>query len=207
MPLYAQQSVNQAWWGPLLEKAYAKLNVDYQNLVGGQMLEAFRDMAHMPGFSYYLRDYGDASSERQTDDEKLWNLIMEGETNDYPMTVACDLDFGGLVTQHAYTVLGAIELTKDGQPYEKLVKLRNPWAKEQYSGPWSDNDSRWTENFKEQTNLVSANDGIFYMALSDLHKGMYQLDSFLYREDWKTESSTKKDERRLQLGVISMVIP
>jgi len=111
------------------------------------MMEAYKDLAHMPGFNYEIRGFGDADSERITDDEALWNYILEGENNDYPMSVACDLAFGNLVTEHAYTILGAVELQKDGQPYEKLVKLRNPWAKEQYDGPWSDNDSNWTEDF------------------------------------------------------------
>ena len=113
------------------------------------MLEAFRDLTQMPGLSYQIRSWNDADSERQTDDATLWKMIMDGEKNDYPMTVACDIGFGGLVSSHAYTILGAVELKKDGQPYAKLVKLRNPWAKEQYSGPWSDNDSNWTEDFEK----------------------------------------------------------
>jgi len=31
----AQMSVNKAWWQPILEKAYAKFNVNYSNLNGG----------------------------------------------------------------------------------------------------------------------------------------------------------------------------
>jgi len=77
-------------------------------------LEALRDMAHMPGFTYYLRDYGSATSTRDTSDEKIWEKIMEGEKGDFAMVAACDVAFGNLVTNHAYTVLGAVELTKDG---------------------------------------------------------------------------------------------
>lgn len=46
------------------------------------------------------------------------------------MSAACDVAFGTLVTQHAYTLLGAVELKKDGKLFEKLLKIRNPWAKE-----------------------------------------------------------------------------
>lgn len=31
----AHKSNNGAWWMPLLEKAYAKFNVNYQNIEGG----------------------------------------------------------------------------------------------------------------------------------------------------------------------------
>jgi hypothetical protein len=41
--------------------------------------------------------------------------------------------------------------------------MRNPWGKEMYSGPWRDDDSLWTDDFKLQANLVEADDGIFYM--------------------------------------------
>jgi hypothetical protein len=39
---------------------------------------------------------------------------MEGEKADYAMVAACDAAFGNLVTGHAYTVLGAVELTYNG---------------------------------------------------------------------------------------------
>jgi hypothetical protein len=45
--------------------------------------------------------------------------------------------------------------------------MRNPWGKESYDGPWSDKDSRWTDDFKKQAHLKVANDGVFYMTLKD----------------------------------------
>jgi hypothetical protein len=33
--LLASKSVNGAWWMPLLEKAFAKLNVNYMHIDGG----------------------------------------------------------------------------------------------------------------------------------------------------------------------------
>ena len=41
-----------------------------------------------------------------------------------------------LVGGHAYTVLGV--MSGDGESgLPKLIKLRNPWGKQQYNGPWS----------------------------------------------------------------------
>ena len=54
---------------------------------------------------------------------------------------------------HAYTLLDAFELYKDGQPQEKLLKIRNPWGSEYFSGSWSDASELWTEDLKKQVIL------------------------------------------------------
>jgi len=44
--------------------------------------------------------------------------------------------------------LGAVNLTDyDGKRWD-LLKMRNPWGSEGYSGAWSDLDTRWTEENK-----------------------------------------------------------
>ena len=65
---------------------------------------------------------------------------------------------------HAYTLLETAELTLDGDQVHKLVKMRNPWAKEQYVGPWSDSSGQWTEEMRKQVGHTEiANDGSFYI--------------------------------------------
>lgn len=41
-PVNARQSVIGDWWVPLIEKAFAKMNVNYANLHGGMQYEAMR---------------------------------------------------------------------------------------------------------------------------------------------------------------------
>jgi hypothetical protein len=64
------------------------------------------------------------------------------------MAAACLKAAYGLEAQHAYTILDAIEVTKNGEPYQKLVKMRNPWGIEGYTGPWKDGDAEWTPELK-----------------------------------------------------------
>ncbi len=45
-------SDNGAWWMPILEKAYAKFNVNYANLNGGNPPEALRELSGMPTMAY-----------------------------------------------------------------------------------------------------------------------------------------------------------
>ena len=40
-----------AWWMPLMEKAYAKIHVNYENLIAGSPLEAMRILTGMPTFT------------------------------------------------------------------------------------------------------------------------------------------------------------
>jgi hypothetical protein len=54
----------------------------------------------------------------------------------------------GLKAGHIYTILDAQEINVNGKK-EKLIKLRNPWSLETYTGPWSDNDNRWNDQIKK----------------------------------------------------------
>jgi len=40
--ILSRKSPSGSWWLPLLEKAFAKVNVNYANLSGGWMVEAWR---------------------------------------------------------------------------------------------------------------------------------------------------------------------
>lgn len=98
------------------------------------------------------------------------------------MTAACMHKHAGLVTGHAYTIVGVVELK--GGP--KLVKLRNPWGKEMYKGAWRDDDPKWTDDFKKQAKLVKADDGIFHMPAEDFRKAFTVYDICMYDDGWKT---------------------
>jgi len=99
------------------------------------------------------------------------------------MVAGCTHEHANLVTGHAYTLLGIQELTQDGEVVQQLIKLRNPWGKEQYDGPWKDDDPQWTEEFKEQAGLTVANDGIFHIPLDDFKQAFDAYDILMY-QDW-----------------------
>ena len=44
----AKMSPDNAWWGPLLEKAYCKMNVNCARVNAGTPLMSFRDLTGMP---------------------------------------------------------------------------------------------------------------------------------------------------------------
>ena len=70
-PYSTKPSKFGAWWMPILEKAYAKLNVNYAQLTGGNGDEAFRALTGMPIIRY---DTKDKSS------EEIWNIASDSDS-------------------------------------------------------------------------------------------------------------------------------
>jgi len=68
-------SSHGAWWMPLLEKAYAKLNGNYENIVGGNPYEVLRTLTGMP-----------TTSVRTANNYKLLKKLAD---KNYPMTANC----------------------------------------------------------------------------------------------------------------------
>jgi calpain-15 len=162
-----------------LEKAFAKLNVNYANLNGGNPVEALRALSGMPVEDYKTIDLKP---------EELWEVIHAGQKKDYVMTAACHRAVHGLISGHAYTLLDSVELEdKDKNKKIHLVQMRNPWGKEKYTGPWRDDDDRWTDDLKSQVNLTRADDGIFYMRYQDFKKAFPRFQVAMYSENWKKE--------------------
>ena len=50
-----------------------------------------------------------------------------------------------------------------------MVKIRNPWGEEKYHGPWSDKDSRWTDENRTEVDLVEKNDGLWWIDAANYH--------------------------------------
>ena len=57
-----------------------------------------------------------------------------------------DRTFFQLAQNHIYTVIDAIEVGG-----WKLIRIRNPWGREEYNGAWNDNDSRWNTTIPGST--------------------------------------------------------
>jgi len=147
------RSTKGAWWMPLMEKAYAKLDQNYERIIAGMGYEGLRTLTGMP--TAYIK------LNRGADLEASWNELKPLTGKNYPMTTPCCNGGGvdGLVSGHAYTLLDLVQLSTG----EKLAKVRNPWSTEQYNGEWSDNSPKWTEALKKEVNLTNARDGIFFL--------------------------------------------
>jgi len=172
-------SYDGAWWLVILEKAFAKLMVNYSNINGGHPCDALRALTNDPCIQY------EASTLSEVE---LWDLIVNGENKNYTMVGGTgNSPNDNVAPGHAETVLGTQVLRNaDGSVHEYLVKMRNPWGRYQYDGPWSRKSDLWTPAFKQQADFDEADDGIFYTPLN-LWKSEYQRININHTQKWQVE--------------------
>lgn len=141
---------------PLLEKAYTKLDVNYDRISGGQGAEGLRRLTGQP--TYYFQHKG----------QDMQAIHTYFASKNYPMTSGCCAGgtdtADGMTNGHAFTLLDVVKL--DGGPV--LAKMRNPWGRgEKYKGDFSDDSSLWTDAWKKQVNFKKADDGVWFTPYSN----------------------------------------
>lgn len=97
----------------------------------------------------------------------------------------------GLVKNHAYSVLGVVQVTTRGGGTEYLVQLRNPWNRGSWSGAWSEGSPEWTSDAFAQVaakNIGSSStfaSGQFWMSFTDFVSFFWRVDVCKYRSSWE----------------------
>lgn len=98
--LLASKSVNGAWWLPMLEKAFSKLNVNYMHIDGGFQSQALRALTGMPVKRHEMTD---------EKPHKVWKNILQSDKKNHIMTASCMKTIHGLTSGHAYTLVSAVK--------------------------------------------------------------------------------------------------
>lgn len=157
-------------WVPLLEKAYAKLHGCYKALIGGYSHYALADMTGFSPRLIGLKEGYMGFSDR-FDPEEVWKILIkymkhweslvgcsiQAKASDGPKVEASAGD--GLIMGHAYSFLdvGEVKLPDRSDPV-RLVKLRNPWGRGEWEGPWSDNSDEF-EKYEQFIKKVFVREG------------------------------------------------
>nr|XP_032811641.1 calpain-1 catalytic subunit-like [Petromyzon marinus] len=170
--VFVQSGTGNEFWSALLEKAYAKLNGCYEALAYGFPVEALCDFTGGVGETFTMnnapRDYWDGIS-RAIKKGAIICCGIEGRGEKVtPM---------GLVEGHAYSITGVIKLKFPGKTVQ-LIRVRNPYGKVEYTGPWSDGSTTWNEVPEEdQKRLhVRAEDGEFWISDKDFRKNFHLVE-------------------------------
>jgi hypothetical protein len=158
-PTFCRSSRNVIWM-MLLEKAWAKINGGFSNIIAGKACWPLHITTGFPCNLHYFQNFSHDS---------LWNLISYYDQRNDIMTCSTKKDGNGIVSSHQYTLRFAGEV-KDPQNQDvvhKLVCLRNPWGSYEWKGDWSDNSDKWTPELKKLLGVEGKDDGVFYMTFDD----------------------------------------
>uniref|UniRef100_A0A182K7Q0 Calpain catalytic domain-containing protein n=1 Tax=Anopheles christyi TaxID=43041 RepID=A0A182K7Q0_9DIPT len=173
--LYISSSVEDEFWGALLEKAYAKLHGSYEALDGGTGREGMVDLTGGITEFYKLKGY---------EPEDLFERVERNLARRSLLTAGIGGDERGilrtvnLVPKHEYSVTKVTRIDAaqhmldfgDGNTADvRLICVRNPWGSGEWSGAWGDNSIEWimvNDETMAELNIVKE-DGEFWMSFQD----------------------------------------
>ena len=97
----------------------------------------------------------------------------------------------GIVCGHAYTLLGAGKNADS----EHMIHVRNPWAREKYTGEWSDTASpnKWTDAHRAALNHVKADDGSYWLPVATFRRIFSSVVTAYYQGWHKTYKADSWD--------------
>lgn len=101
------------------------------------------------------------------------------------------------MTQNAYCITGLARV-RSHLGETPLVRLRNPWGKGEWTGPWSERSWEWDGLSDRDKELLSArvqNDGEFWMSFDDFVKHFTHLDLVhVSPDDWMNEPALQSKQ-------------
>ncbi|XP_034250609.1 calpain-9-like isoform X2 [Thrips palmi] len=187
--VHMHSSNSTEFWAALLEKAYAKWYGSYEGLQCGMTTRALQDLT-----GGIVQSFGLSSQDRYLTFQVLNSAVPRSS-----LLIACiqpkenkrQLRLrNGLLTQHAYSVTGLARV-RGPLGETPLVRLRNPWARGEWTGAWSERSWEWdglSERDKELLSVRVRNDGEFWMSFDDFARHFTHLDLVhVGPDDWMSE--------------------
>ena len=206
-PCYAQSKGNEIWV-MLLEKAWAKVNGGYANIISGLPCEALEFLTGFGSLSYDTEKLTDIDDINEYKLEIVKNVQIANQNN---CLISCstsssqNIERVGLVEGHAYTLISFHQVTSRGKTVY-LFRIRNPWSKGEWNGDWSDNSSLWDSQTKSQVDFQNKDDGIFFMNDTDFFRYFTHVEICYILYDSVKTTYTIKDENLRNASVFNLEI-
>ena len=170
-PCYAQSNKNEIWV-MLLEKAWAKVNGGYANIISGLPCEALEFLTGTGSLIYDLENL-DGEDVEDYKYEIIKNVQLADENNSLiscSTTSDSSIQRVGLVEGHAYTLISFHKIQTSQGKDVFLFRIRNPWSQGEWTGDWSDKSRLWDSKAKSQVQFENKDEGIFFMSDTDFFK-------------------------------------
>jgi Ca2+-binding EF-hand superfamily protein len=178
------------FWVPIIEKAYAKLHGSYDALEAGSIADGLKDLT---GEAVEVLLLDSANFQKKHTD--LWAELLHNLKESFLM--GCSKEVGnveaeteldcGLLVNHAYSIIDAQEVSGN-----KLVRVRNPWGRGEWTGAWGDNSKQWTPALMKHFEYDFADDGTFFMSYEDFVKNYNRIYVLRLLVDSEGEAWKKK---------------
>ena len=198
-PCFSRPNGNELWV-MLLEKAWAKVNGGYINIISGL---AYEPLEFLTGFGSRIYNLIDI---KEKDAKEILEEMKEADQAN--CLISCgtkptnDIRKYGLVESHAYTIIGLNEIETIYKTKYTLIRLRNPWSDTEWNGDWSDNSILWDQKTKSQVNYKKSDDGIFYMSSIDFFKYFQTVQICYMLYDSLSVRYTIEGEENLRNGIV-----
>jgi len=168
---YFTRPSNFEMWPLLIEKAWAKVNGGYLNILNLWAGDFFKALT---GFTY------DELIHQEVSQEDLFNKISDIKNkNGLAFTFSSDnkeIEPKGLFVFHAYIIedFEKIEIEKD--KYLCLLKLQDPEKESNWNGDYSPKSTLWNDDLKSKIAKKELQEGEFWISLEDFHKYFIRTD-------------------------------
>ena len=170
-PCYAKSNKKEIWV-MLLEKAWAKINGGYANIISGLPCEAMEALTGVGSLIYDLENLeGDDIEDYKY--EIIKNVQLADQNNcliTCSTTADSNIQRVGLVEGHAYSLVSFHKITTSQGQDVYLFRIRNPWSQGEWNGDWCDSSKLWDSKAKSQVSFDNKDDGIFFMSDTDFFK-------------------------------------
>lgn len=178
------------------------MNFSYDNIDGGVGVRSFRDLTGMPSENFRITKAVDDA----TFENKFIADIEKYTTKNYPMIAAAfisELGEGvktkyGIRSGHMYTLIDTVNV-KDPQNNDAtvvLVKLRDPYGKDEYEGPWKRSDTdKWTDANKTAVGLDSEKNGVIFVPYEQFQECFFEY-TVNYYQDWNVSGVKLRTQNR-----------
>jgi hypothetical protein len=158
--IFAKSKKNEIWIS-LLEKAWAKVNGGYANIIGGTPMEALEFLTGFSSLSYDMenKDNDDLNEYKMEIVKQLQNCDIENSIIACTTTSSEDVSGVGLITGYTYNLLAIYQITNSEGNNVYLFKLRNPWSIGEWNGDWSDKSPLWNDEAKSKVKYCRTKEG------------------------------------------------
>ncbi|XP_076095147.1 uncharacterized protein LOC143065457 isoform X1 [Mytilus galloprovincialis] len=148
-------------WVALLEKAFARMYGSYDEVSGGRTADAFMNLTAGVGETIKFETMKMSSQQLF---RRLKNAFQSPTTMVGCVCPQKSDGQHGLVGGHAYSMNGTYQVGDN-----MLVRIRNPWGRQEWNGPWSDGSNEMSQ-YGGSIPHPNKDDGEFYMDVNHFLK-------------------------------------